>query len=68
MYQSISELAEKLGISSVELLSYIQDQEIDIQVLCVISEQDVDKIKANFVKKSMPFSIINFPWSDWPTR
>lgn len=59
MHQSTSELAEELGISSVELLSYIQDQEIDIQVLCVISEQDAKIIREGIelfpVKPKTPF-------------
>lgn len=68
MYQSISKLAEELGISEAELLSYIQDRKIDVQTLLVVSIQDIDKTKASFVEKPIQFSIIDFPWSDWPTR
>lgn len=53
MYQSIDELAKELNISGVELLSYIQDQEMNIQVLCVVSKQDSKKIKVAFAQLSI---------------
>lgn len=52
----------------IQIIKHTQDQKIDVQTLLVVFIQDIDKIKAGFVEKLIQFSIIDFPWSDWPTR